>query len=186
MRALKSSDYVVIPKGVTVTCKNRVVTVKGPRGELKREFKHISCELDVVEDRFLVTMWLAKRKQIAAIRTTCAHVANMIKGVTEGFRYKLRFAYAHFPVNVTVEKNQIEIRNFLGEKIVRTVPFEAGLEVKRTDATKVKDELTITGNDVDQVSQLAARVHQSCLVHHKDIRKFLDGIYVQTKCTASE
>lgn len=29
-------------------------------------------------------------------------------------------------------------------------------------------------------------VHQSCLVKHKDIRKFLDGIYVQEKGTITE
>jgi large subunit ribosomal protein L9e len=44
-----------------------------------------------------------------------------------------------------------------------------------------KDELTITGNDLEAVSQSAADIQQSCLVKNKDIRKFLDGIYVSER-----
>ena len=49
---------------------------------------------------------------------------------------------------------------------------------------KVKDELVLEGNDLEEVSHQAAIMHQLCAVKNKDIRKFLDGIYVQTKSTA--
>ncbi|KAJ1736593.1 60S ribosomal protein L9B, partial [Coemansia sp. RSA 990] len=45
------------------------------------------------------------------------------------------------------------------------------------------DELILTGNDVDKVSQCAASIQQSTRVRNKDIRKFLDGIYVSEKGT---
>ena len=41
----------------------------------------------------------------------------------------------------------------------------------------------LTGNDVELVSRSCALIHQSCLVKNKDIRKFLDGIYVSDKST---
>jgi len=41
-----------------------------------------------------------------------------------------------------------------------------------------KDEIVLEGNDVEKVSMAAASIHQSVLVKIKDIRKFLDGIYV--------
>jgi len=44
-----------------------------------------------------------------------------------------------------------------------------------------KDEIIIKGNDVNLVSMSAASIQQSCLVKNKDIRKFLDGIYIATK-----
>ena len=54
-----------------------------------------------------------------------------------------------------------------------------GVEIFR--GTDVKDEIIIKGNDVDLVSQCAALIQQSCSVKKKDIRMFLDGIYVSER-----
>lgn len=70
----------------------------------------------------------------------------------------------------------MEIRNFLGEKIVRVVDMLPGVSCERSSA--VKDELILTGNDIELVSRSSALIHQKCLVKKKDIRKFLDGIYL--------
>merc|ERR1712151_1044483 len=115
---------------------------------------------------------------IAEVRTVLSHINNLIKGVTRGFQYKMRFVYAHFPVNVTITKQntEVEIRNFVGEKAVRIVPMYEGVTVTRSESTK--DEIVIVGNDIDLVSQSAANIQQKCLVRNKDIRKFLDGIYI--------
>ena len=116
----------------------------------------------------------------------------------------MRSVYAHFPINTVVTDNgqSVEIRNFLGEKYVRRVKMQPG--VKITSSTKQKDELILEGNDVELVSRsgkkrsllsvkdrdarllLAALIQMSTLVKNKDIRKFLDGIYVSEKLTADE
>lgn len=46
-----------------------------------------------------------------------------------------------------------------------------------------KDELILEGNDINNVSQSAASIHGACPVRNKDIRKFLDGIYVSERGT---
>lgn len=98
----------------------------------------------------------------------------------------MRLVYAHFPINANVVNNgtELEVRNYLGEKIVRRISMLPGVTITRSEA--VKDELILTGNDVELVSQSAANVHQSCTVHGKDIRKFLDGIYVSEKHVIGE
>ena len=97
----------------------------------------------------------------------------------------MRFVYAHFPINAAIigGGNAIEIRNFLGEKIVRRVQMLQGVKVAHSDA---KDEIVLSGNDVELVSRSAALIHQSTLVKNKDIRKFLDGIYVSEKHVIGE
>ncbi|EPY25876.1 large subunit ribosomal protein L9e [Angomonas deanei] len=105
----------------------------------------------------------------------------MIVGVTKGYRFKIRCAYAHFPINVSVEGQVVEIRNFLGEKRIRRQVIPDSMKVKQTPSNEVKDEIVIEGNDLCQVSREAAVMHQLCLVKNKDIRKFLDGVFVQTK-----
>lgn len=44
-----------------------------------------------------------------------------------------------------------------------------------------KDEIQITGNSLEDVSQSAADIQQACRVRNKDIRKFLDGLYVSER-----
>jgi large subunit ribosomal protein L9e len=61
------------------------------------------------------------------------------------------------------------VRNFLGEKIVRRVTAQPGVEV--ATSTNVKDELLLTGNSLEAVSQSAADIQQICRVRNKDIRK---------------
>lgn len=44
-----------------------------------------------------------------------------------------------------------------------------------------KNEIHLIGNDIEAVSRSAARLHFSCRIRNKDLRKFLDGIYVLSK-----
>lgn len=45
------------------------------------------------------------RKSVATLRTVRSLINNLIIGVTRGFKYKMRYVYAHFPINVNIEKN---------------------------------------------------------------------------------
>lgn len=71
----------------------------------------------------------------------------------QGFLYKMRAVYAHFPINcVTTENNSvIEVRNFLGEKYIRRVKMAPGVTV--TNSIKQKDELIVEGNSIEDVSR---------------------------------
>lgn len=60
-------------------------------------------------------------------------------------------------------------RNFLGEKIVRRITCQSGVEV--ITSSNVKDELQLSGNSLEAVSQSAADIQQICRVRNKDIRK---------------
>ena len=171
---------------VTVDVKCRDVTVTGPMGTLNRSFKHMSLDMEKNADNteIKVDIWFGNREAIAAIRTVCSHVENMITGVTKGFKYIMRFCYAHFPINVSCvdsDKNKkvVEIRNFLGEKQVRRIELLEG--VNYTKNADIKDQIEITGIDITKVSLSCARISQSTNVRKKDIRKFLDGIYVSEK-----
>lgn len=181
---------------VEVTITARVVTVKGKLGELVRDFKHMPMELRIVgasevdaktagtgdleAKKFIkVDLWFANRKQLACVRTICSHIENMIIGVTRGFIYKMRFVYSHFPINVSIAGDVVEIRNFLGERRVRKIKLLDGVKYFRSD--DVKDEIHLSGIDITKVSLTCAQIQQATSIRHKDLRKFLDGIYVSEK-----
>lgn len=60
-------------------------------------------------------------------------------------------------------------RNFIGEKLVRRVVMQSGVDVQISTAQK--DELLLLGNSLEDVSQSAADIQQICRVRNKDIRK---------------
>lgn len=188
MKTVYSEQSVKVPEGVTVSIRSREVTVKGPRGELKRTFRHLPLVLHTTKDakRIKVATWQGKNSDIACLRTVCSHINNMFTGVTKQFEYKMRFVYAHFPINLNIIEGGriVEIRNFLGEKRVRIVKLLPGVICEKS--TNVKDEIALKGTDLELVSRSAALIHQATLVRRKDIRKFLDGIYVSEKGTVEK
>ncbi|CDK28455.1 unnamed protein product [Kuraishia capsulata CBS 1993] len=189
MKYVKSDETLEIPAGVTVNIKAREVTVTGPRGKLSKNLRHIDVTFSKVSDSLIkITVHNGDRKHVATLRTVKSLIANLIKGVTLGFKYKMRFVYAHFPINVNIinedSKTYVEIRNFLGEKRVRKVLVQEGTTAELS--ANQKDELTVYGNSLENVSQTCADVQQICRVRNKDIRKFLDGIYVSEKGTIEE
>ena len=123
---------------------------------------------------------------MASVRTVCSHIENLIKGVTKGYKYKMRAVYAHFPINCAISEagTLVEVRNFLGEKFIRRVRMHDGVVCE--NSKEQKDELILTGNSVEAVSQSAALIQQSTTVKNKDIRKFLDGLYVSEKTTVEK
>mmetsp|Transcript_71448 Transcript_71448/g.165233 ORF Transcript_71448/g.165233 Transcript_71448/m.165233 type:complete len:189 (-) Transcript_71448:73-639(-) len=188
MKTLVQEESIKVPKDVTITIKSRKVEVSGKHGTLKRDFTHMPIELWLAKGGKEVhaRMYFAKSKQLSLLRTVCSHISNLFDGVLKKFEYRMRLVYAHFPINVNIINNgtTIEIRNFLGEKIVRTVNMKPGVKVEKSAQTK--DELLVTGADINNTSQSAALIRQSCLVKNKDIRKFLDGIYVSQHGTMED
>mmetsp|Transcript_8383 Transcript_8383/g.19852 ORF Transcript_8383/g.19852 Transcript_8383/m.19852 type:complete len:189 (+) Transcript_8383:90-656(+) len=181
MRVIKSERRLAIPEGVKVELTSRRVKVTGPRGVLERKFAHVSFDMRVVGNEVVITCWFGDRLKLAAVRTIMTHIRNMMTGVVKGYQYKMRLVYAHFPINAAVVDNKtvLEIRNFLGEKIVRRVKMLEGVTIEKS--TNVKDQLVLSGNDIELVSQSAANINIACKVRNKDIRKFLDGVYVSEK-----
>ncbi|KAI1214078.1 60S ribosomal protein L9 [Annulohypoxylon truncatum] len=186
MRYIHSQETLEIPEGVKVHIKSRNVTVEGPRGKLSKDLSHIAVNFSRPKKNVIgIEIHHGSRKDVATLRTVRTLINNLVVGVTKGFKYKMRYVYAHFPINVNVEKNgetgnfEVEIRNFIGEKLVRRVVMQPGVDVQIS--TTQKDELLLLGNSLEDVSQSAADIQQICRVRNKDIRKFLDGMYVSEK-----
>lgn len=93
---------------MSVKIRSRIVTVTGPRGELTKDLKHLSVsfEQSPVPNTINISLHHGTRKNVAALRTVKSLIANMIIGVTKGYKYKMRYVYAHFPINVNIETDK--------------------------------------------------------------------------------
>ena len=91
MKQIVVNQCVKVPEGVTVTSKARRVIVRGPRGVLRRSFRHLAIDITVENKNTVkVEKWFGTKKEIAAVRTVCSHIENLIKGVTK-VSYHLSF-----------------------------------------------------------------------------------------------
>ena len=170
---------IAIPEKVEIKLEDRKVIVKGPKGELSKDFdnpkfnKAVTIEKD---GEVVIKTESEERKIKAMVGTIASHVKNMITGVTIGFKYTMKIFYAHFPVSVTVKDNEVHVKNFLGEKGARISKI-AG----KTEIVVDKENIVLTGNNVEDVSQTAANIEKSCKLSKRDKRVFQDGIYISGK-----
>jgi large subunit ribosomal protein L6 len=168
-----------IPEGVTVNLKENVISVKGPKGELDRRFYHPRVELKLQDNMVIVHSDNPKRAEMGLAGTWNAHINNMIKGVIEGFHYKLRIIFSHFPIKTSVKGNKLIIENFLGERHPRSARIMEGVTAKISG-----DSITLEGINKEMVGQTAANIEKSTIVKGYDPRVFQDGIYLVSRSDA--
>ncbi len=169
-------EEVEIPEGVEVTVEGNLVRVKGPKGELERELKYPGVKIFEEDGKVVIFKEFPRRRDIAIARTFKAHIANMIRGVTEGFQYKLKVLYSHFPMTVKVQGDEVLIENFLGEKNPRRAKILPGVTVK-----VMGQEIIVESIDKEKAGQTAANIEQATKINKWDRRVFQDGIYIVEK-----
>lgn len=168
---------VIIPENVEVEVDEKHARVSGPKGELRKEFKHFfDIKVKKEGNKIKVSSSSERRRAKAMVGTIAAHLRNMIKGVTQGYTYKMRIVYTHFPITIKVEGDKILINNFMGENIPRVAKIvgDTKIEVKGQD-------ITLTGVSREDVGQTAANIEQACRISKYDRRVFQDGIYITEK-----
>jgi large subunit ribosomal protein L6 len=104
----------------------------------------------------------------------------MAKGLDEGFEYRLKAVFSHFPMTLKVQGNQFVITNMLGERVPRvaSLPWTpADVEVR----IESKSDVVVTGADREKVGQTAANIERACKIKKRDPRVFQDGVYIVSK-----
>jgi large subunit ribosomal protein L6 len=141
---------ILIPENVEVKIESQRVTVKGPKGELQKEFPaKIGIELN--ENKIFVSPRIEAKKIKALWGTSRVLLANMIKGVAEGFEKKLEIEGLGY--KATLE----------GPDLILSVGFSHLIKIKAPPSIKFsveKNIITISGIDKELVGQIAAKVRK--------------------------
>ena len=167
---------VIVPDGITVIMDGSVLKVKGPKGDLQRDMWYPGIDITIgTEDVRFVTE--SKKKAVTSmIGTLAAHCSNMCTGVSKGYIYNMKVVYSHFPIQIKVQGEKLEIVNFLGEKFPRHARILPGTKVKVGT-----DEITVTGIDKEVVGSTAANIERATRIRDRDPRVFQDGIYLVSR-----
>jgi large subunit ribosomal protein L6 len=145
---------VTIPAGVTITIgKDNVITVKGPKGELKQA---IDRDITVEEKDGHVEF----KRPTDQIRHRALHglyralVANMVKGVTEGFKKNLELIGVGF--KASHQGNILDLTLGYSHNIIVEIPKE--LKVTTTQEKGQNPTIYLEGVDHQLLGQVAAKI----------------------------
>lgn len=144
---------VVIPKGVTVDINKNSVVVKGPKGELQRDFPP-EIELKQEDGQVVATRNSDHRTHRAKHGLTRALLNNMITGVSSGFKRQLYIEGVGY--KAAVENKNLVLSVGYSHNVVFEPPQGISFEIDKTGR-----DLTVTGIDKELVGEISARIRRT-------------------------
>lgn len=165
------------PASVKITKDGNSLIVKGKVGTVRKDFTKLPATIIVQGNRISIKAYGKRKRDLAVTNTARSIISSMIKGVDNGYTYKVKIIYAHFPISVKVKGKEVHIENFFGERSPRV----ATIVGEATKVSVVGEDIVIQGPSLEDVSQTAANIELSTKIKDKDQRVFLDGLYVYSR-----
>ncbi len=174
----KIDETIEIPSNVSIKIDdNKQISVKGKLGTITKDFSHArTVQIKIADNHVTLHADFPRNSDIALVITLKNLINNMFLGVQFGYEYRMKIAYAHFPITLEPPKKgstEILVKNFIGERAPRITHTVGDVTVKAN-----KDEVIVNGVDKGSVGQTCANIQKICRIKEKDRRVFQDGIYV--------
>jgi large subunit ribosomal protein L6 len=145
---------ITIPSGVTVTVgKDNVITVKGPKGELKQAIDR-DITVEVVDNEVVIKRPTDQIRHRAMHGLYRALLANLVKGVTEGFKAEMELVGVGFKAANT--GNTLDLALGFSHNIVFEIPKE--IKVATVTEKGQNPKIILEGTDKQLLGQVAAKI----------------------------
>ena len=145
---------VVLPKGVTVTVSSdNVMTVKGPKGELKQTIDR-DIKVEVKEDHLEISRPTDQIRHRALHGLYRSLASNMVKGVTEGYKRQLELIGVGF--KASNQGNLLDLALGYSHNIIFEIPKELKLGTEQNKGENPK--ITLEGTDKQLIGAVAAKI----------------------------
>lgn len=145
---------ITVPSGVTVTVgKDNIVTVKGPKGELKQPIDR-DINVEVQDGNINLTRPTDQIRHRSLHGLSRALLANLVKGVTDGYTKKLELVGVGF--KAANSGNVLDLALGYSHNIIFEVPSE--LKVATAQEKGQNPTITLEGIDRQLIGQVAAKI----------------------------
>jgi large subunit ribosomal protein L6 len=170
-------NEIVLPSEVSITKQENLITTKGSFGSVQKDFTKMPAIIDLQDNKITIKSRGNRKKDFALVNTLQSVINNMIKGSSQGFTYRLKIVFAHFPISIKIKGKDIVVENFFGERSPRTSKIIGN----DTKVSVEGEDIIIKGPNIENVSQTAANLELATRIKNKDSRVFLDGVYIYSK-----
>lgn len=140
-----------VPKGVTVTENGGIVSVQGPKGTLSRPLPG-RIGIEIKEDVLLVKRQSDSKVDKSLHGLARALIANMIKGVTDGYVKEMEIVGVGFKAQL--QGNNLNMQLGFSHPVIFAVP--EGIKIE----TPKNTQIVIRGLDKEKVGEVAARIRR--------------------------
>jgi large subunit ribosomal protein L6 len=143
-----------VPDKVTITINGRHVTIKGPKGELQRDIHpDMKAEVDSETNELVVTRPTDEPRHRALHGLTRALLANMVIGVSEGFRRTLMIEGVGY--QAILQGQNLELRVGTSHPVIIEPPQDVSFDVPKESRGRT---IHVDGIDNEVIGQLAANI----------------------------
>lgn len=147
----KANKPIAFPAGVTVTIIDRIVTVKGPKGELVQTLHPVITATVEADGVHISVQHPTDKFERAIWGTTGALIRNMIIGVTEQFSKQLEINGVGYGFEIQGKK--LQIKAGYSHLVYLDIP-------ESVKVTQERNVLTLTSHDKQLVGQFAAQIRK--------------------------
>lgn len=141
---------VELPSGVTCSVDHRTVSVQGPKGKLELVYTN-NVKVELEEEKVVVSVANRSRQATADWGSTRAHINNMVKGVTEGWRKELEISGVGY--TATLAGKQLKLVVGFSHDVLLPIPEGVNCQVE-------KSLVKVDGCDKGVVGQFAATIRK--------------------------
>ena len=139
---------VILPEGVSAEVAGQTVKIKGPKGELTLKYAR-GINVEVKGGSVIVTTKGKTKQASANFGTTRAHIANMVLGVTEGWKKQLELVGTGYRAEVS------------GNTLVLTIGLSHPVKIEAPEGVSFgveKSIISVSGSDKEAVGQVSANI----------------------------
>lgn len=167
------SEKIEIPSGVTCTIHNKILTCKKGDKTIVKNIDLPRVTVSISGNELVIESHAGAKKENNLIKSYLAHIRNIFSGLNKDFTYVLEAVNVHFPMTLKLEKNNLLINNFLGEKKPRIAQIHPNVKAE------IKGQrITLTSHDKEAAGETVSCIERITKVRKKDRRVFQDGIYL--------
>jgi large subunit ribosomal protein L6 len=142
---------VELPQGVTAEVTGHEIKIVGPRGTMSQTYPR-TIDVEVKDGEVLVTLKKVTKQGSSSFGTTRALIANIVKGVSEGWKKQMEIIGTGYKAEVQ------------GDSLVLTVGYSHPIKIEAPEGITFKVEksfITVEGNNKETVGQVSADIRST-------------------------
>lgn len=165
-----------VPGGIEARLEQGIFIIKGQGGEIRKRLYNPRIVSRIIGNKIVFEAKKATQREKKLIKSYLAHLKNMFQGINQPHLYKLKICSGHFPMSVSMKGNVLEVKNFVGETVPRTLAIPEGVNVKVEG-----QQIVAEGIDKEATGRVASLIEKLTKRPGFDKRIFQDGIFIIEK-----